>query len=178
MPFGETGSQMTIFISKWRTSLGDAQSKVKQRTSALPGSWERGRPAGKRILVVASCNEPAGRRRSQEKEAWWHCHRNAGFIQPRLKASLQFFLRFVRHFDFGRVDVFDFHSGRAVNVAVIAVEAHGALKMKLEFREFAVFDPEFRRTLGVADGGRFTAANARPEGQQCLRAVLGQVAGD
>src|ERR1039458_822415 len=31
MPFGETGSQMTIFISKWRTSLGDAQSNVKQR---------------------------------------------------------------------------------------------------------------------------------------------------
>src|ERR1039457_5145753 len=166
MPLGETGSQMTIFIWKWRTSLGDAQSKAQQRSSALSGSWESRRLAVKRILVVASCTEPAGRRRSQDKEAWWHCHRNAGFIRPRLKASLQFFLCFVRHFDFGRVDVFDFHSGRAVNVVVIAVEAHGALKMKLEFREFAVFDPEFRRTLGVTDGGRFTAASARPEGQQ------------
>src|SRR5208282_2775727 len=34
MPFGETGSQTTIFIAKWRTSLGDAPGKVKQRISA------------------------------------------------------------------------------------------------------------------------------------------------
>jgi hypothetical protein len=54
MPFGETGSQTTIFIAKWRTSLGDAPGKVKQRISANSAGSATGPGHGPQSVAQAS----------------------------------------------------------------------------------------------------------------------------
>ena len=68
--------------------------------------------------------------------------------------SLQLLLRVVRHFNFSRAHILDFHRRRAIHVEVVAVATHRAADMKLVFHQFAVGERERHRTLGVGDGRR------------------------